>query len=1031
MLEVREEIKAGLQICNEVLNKGKCVNQEYQLFEQLALSYLCSDDHHDYPKAVGIYEYMKYLDRSKEEELNKRVRRAEEKFLQKINGCPEKIKATRQYIDSLGSFRDEISEELKITDHTAMKEMHLRAREFIIGYIITPLIDDCIEELGELPQVDERDVKYSIFCTGSIALGTMTPWSDLEFGILLEDGLSEDYTRVKAYFINLTHLLNIKVLTFGENVLHYQSIKELNDFSTGKGKDNWFADVLTTKGFCFDAALPDGSKTPFGRKHYKNAKNGKDLKSYELIGIVKEICKFQEEKEGWHESDPSLVQALNHVRFIHGKEELFQDGYLKALKEFAEINKERAFRILKEDTEKLNPNKELLDQDREGTILNVKKEIYRFPDRMIVALGDCLGGEGETTWDIIDNLVTKGKLKREAAGNLKYALNIATELRLRTYSNNKGRKEDISALARYDSSIKELQDAALVENVFYLQDLERLYRYYYVVMSLSSVLEKAKENIDLEEIIGSCANFYSDAPIVRGFVYKRFLQYYAAIGEFEKNGGRNSNIEIAALYLNVGRYKDALDRFAKILKEPDMNDHSNVAASLDNIGITYERLGEYQEALQHHQKSLKMRKRIHKDDSHDFTDSLNNIGNAYAKLKKYEKALKCHKKSLKMGIRIHKSDHPAIATSLNNKGNIHERLEQYEKALRCHKKSLKMKIRIYKGDHPAIANSLNNIGLTYARSVNQEALKYQKNLEMQWRLYKGDHVSIAALLDNTGNDYQGLKQYDEALKYLQESLEMRRRIYKDYHPDIANSLNNIGIIYEGLRQHQKALWYHQKSLEIKRKIYKGYHPDIVDSLYNIGNTYQSLGQHQKAQAKYKESSEMRKRLENKVFSTTSKIAISDKQKDEWKKGASQRQNPLISKGLEAFGTNEVQERKHYVTTSREHGRSRKNRTRATIQSKNNINTGSIDEVMKYIEEEPKRAPAPKRKKKQISSNNSTKDASIDLNRLNNAMSSNLLDTGTTSASISNVMQFDTAISMSSINLSATNQTQDQSSSLRR
>ncbi|MDF3047566.1 MAG: hypothetical protein K0R73_684 [Candidatus Midichloriaceae bacterium] len=428
MLEVREKIKAGLQMCHKPLNKGKCVNQEYQLFEQLALSYLSSDDHHDYPKAVGIYEYMKYLDRSKEEELGKRVRRAEEKFLQQINGYPEKIKPTKQYIDSLDSFREEISEGLKKVDHTAMKELHLRIREFIINKIIIPLIDDCIEELGSLPEVNDRGVKYSIFCTGSSALGTMTPWSDLEFGILLEDGLTqEDYARVKAYFINLTHLLNMKVLTFGENVLHYQSIKELNDFSTGNIQDNWFADTLTTKGFCFDAALPDGSKTPFGRKVCKGERD------YELIGTVEELCKFQEEEEGWYESDPSLVQALNHVRFIHGDEELFNSGYLEALKEFAEINKERAFKILKEDTAKLNPNKELLDQNREGTILNVKKEIYRFPDRIIVALGDCLGGEGEATWDVIDDLVTKGKLKSTAAENLTYALNIATELRL--YSN--------------------------------------------------------------------------------------------------------------------------------------------------------------------------------------------------------------------------------------------------------------------------------------------------------------------------------------------------------------------------------------------------------------------------------------------------------------------------------------------------------------------------------------------------------------------------------------------------------------------
>ncbi|MDF3048339.1 MAG: hypothetical protein K0R73_1457 [Candidatus Midichloriaceae bacterium] len=417
----REAIKQNLQVCNKVLNKAKCVNQEYQLFEQLALSYLTSENHHDYPKAVGIYEYMKYLNNSKEKELAQRILRAEEKFLQKINGCPEKIKSTKQYVDRLKSFRDGLSKELTKVDHAAMKKIHLKTRKFIIGEIIVPLIDSCIEELGGLPKVNDRGARYSIFCTGSIALGTMTPWSDLEFGILLEDGL-EDYTRVKAYFINLTHLLNIKVLSFGGNVLHYQGIKELNDFSTGSREDDWFVDTITTKGFCFDATLPDGSKTPLGRKDCYGTKY------YELIGTTEELCALQE--ENWHETDGSLVQALNHVKFIHGDEGFFQNEYLKGLEEFSEINRERAFKILKEDAEKLSPENELTDQYREGTILNVKKEIYRFPDRMIVALGDCLGGEGDTTWDVIDDLVTKGKLKSTAAENLTYALNIATELRL-------------------------------------------------------------------------------------------------------------------------------------------------------------------------------------------------------------------------------------------------------------------------------------------------------------------------------------------------------------------------------------------------------------------------------------------------------------------------------------------------------------------------------------------------------------------------------------------------------------------------
>ncbi|MDF3047565.1 MAG: hypothetical protein K0R73_683 [Candidatus Midichloriaceae bacterium] len=866
MLEVRKVTKAGLQICNEVLNKGKCVDQEYQLFEQLALSYLNPDDHHDYPKAVGIYEYMKYLDRSKEEELDKRVLRAEEKFLQKINGCPGKIKSTKPYAEILRFFRDEISEELTRVDHKAMEKTHLRTRGFIIGEIIIPLIDDCIGELGGLPKVNDRDAKYSIFCTGSIALGTMTPWSDLEFGILLEDGLTqEDYTRVKAYFINLTHLLNIKVLTFGENVLHYQGIQELNDFSTGNIEDNWFVDTLTTKGFCFDAALPDGSKTPFGRKGCKG------VRDYELIGTVEELTRFQKEEEGWHESDPSLVQALNHVGFIYGDEELFNRSYLEALKEFSEINRERAFRILREDAEKLNPVNELIDVDRAGTILNVKKEIYRFPDRMIVALGDCLRGEGNTTWDIIDSLVTQGKLKNTAADNLKHALNIATELRLKTYSNNKGRKEDISALAKYDSGVEELQE---VEEAFHLKDLEILYGYYYVTFKLVSIVTRAANSLELEQAIGVEASLYGNHPLVMGIICSRFLRYEQAIKEFEKIlevEGYGLKAKLIQLYCNVERFNNALVLGRELLEEAiNSKDQRKIAFSYNLLGDILSKLGQYDESSKCLKNSLKIEQTVHDEDSIEIAISLNNYGAHLATMGKYEDALTYYRQALKVAKKLYPGrDKLCIANYFSNIGQALENLGLHEEALRKQLKSLGIQRRIYKGIHPNIVYSLSSIGTTFASwGKYEQALKYyQESLKMA-NNFHGDGESnllIAGCLNNIGEIYRILGRYDEAKKKHLEALEMIERVCiissgKRDSSSTANYLNGLGATFANLGEWQEALPNHQRALEIYSKIYGKNHPCIALTLSTIGDVFVGLGQYKKSKEIYKRALKISKEV---------------------------------------------------------------------------------------------------------------------------------------------------------------------------
>lgn len=402
----------------------------------------------------------------------------------------------RYYKKALNNFRVFIANELCIIDKTfrnwedwssKVELIHKNIFHFFINNafpndseILQDMIVDCQKQIGSVPDGCE----YSIIALGSFALGTMTPWSDLEFAILL----NKDKEEYKQYFRKLTELLNIKIVNIGESNLRWMGIKSLNNFASGKEEDDWFYDHISLFGFALDGKHWHACETPLGRIGYKKkviGDNGsisfEDRDDFELIHTPFAMSMFQsnDRNNKFPIEDPYLVQSLRSVAWVVGSQ-VIVDEYRKCLQQVVakEVVQQRIATILESDIQKYRiKHNDVNDLKR---FIDVKMDIYRLVDRLTSALGQYyfimpLAGEPSiTSWCIIKLLKNNRIISRQEAYKLKHALSISTRLRYATYYNNFGKDKGklamesvnihkINILKHYYLIMLEIQDVLRIK----------------------------------------------------------------------------------------------------------------------------------------------------------------------------------------------------------------------------------------------------------------------------------------------------------------------------------------------------------------------------------------------------------------------------------------------------------------------------------------------------------------------------------------------------------------------------------------
>ena len=447
---------------------------------------------------------------------------------------------------------------------------------------------------------------------GSLARKEVTPFSDFESIILLQEGVQQSiaYPNYLDYFRWFTVILQIIILNFGETIIPSVAIPSLNDYITENG--DWFFDIYTPRGISFDGLMPHASKTPLGRQQQTNKKPWKTELIKPVSMMLDYLTSESDVKNGYH-----LADILRSTRLVFGNASVYNEFQFK-LDEVGKTKNQnssidRILEVISEDLESYAVFDSLATVHKKKNF-NVKRMIYRSSTIFISTLGKIHNLRCHSSFDIISELEKKHVITSKAGHNLKLAVAIACEIRLKTYIKNKAQSESLLMYPRKKET---------TQNQHF--DLEG-------VADINDVIEYFKITFCLQKNIraGYKESYYDDMRTVdkhvEAVIYFCFFQYQVAleIGKsLRKMHLAAENIEKVAAFTSfikdclyhLGRYAEALEEtkyeLSQELKLKPQN-QPNIAKCHQDAAKCLLKLNKQSDAVIEFEKELTVRKNIAK-----------------------------------------------------------------------------------------------------------------------------------------------------------------------------------------------------------------------------------------------------------------------------------------------------------------------------------------------------------------------------------------------------------------------------------
>ena len=268
---------------------------------------------------------------------------------------------------------------------------------------------------------------------------------------------------------------------------------------------------------------------------------------------------------------------------------------------------------------------------------------------------------------------------------------------------------------------------------------------------------------------------------------------------------------LAKLYGQISNYKEAINLYTKV-KQILGENHPGSTAANNNLGQIYDRIGDYEKALEFNQLALSKAE----FGTAKYANRAQNVAYNYVSVGEYNKGLQYYEKAVESYKNSLGEDHKDFGKLLNNIGKLYYKINDFETAEKYFSRAISNFLLYSSEDHADYGYYLNDYANTlFELGKEEESINLMKeNIEIAKRNNRTETEAFVNREFNLASTLIKTKNFSEALPILERSTNHIKNILGNHHPDYGMMLMVLSEAYFGLNKNEQAI----SALELSNKI---------------------------------------------------------------------------------------------------------------------------------------------------------------------------------------------------------------------